>query len=147
MQLSAAQHTICLCCCLRLAAFPRIGCCRFPNKQHALYSTTHTCLLSICRHAARNLHHPYLPGKLAGNIQTAAEVPCGQDTRLTRTIDGTCNYPGMSRALNPDTWLCLPTLTGQQQAGGRFSKILFQIAVVQVLTREASASIPLQLQP
>lgn len=99
MQLSAAQHSTYFCCCSQLAVVPLNGCCKFPNKQHA-YSTTHTCVLSICRHAARNLHHPYLPGKLAGNIKTAAEVTCSRDTRLTRTIDGTCNYPGMSLALN-----------------------------------------------
>lgn len=44
--------------------------------------------------AARNLHHAYLPGKLTGNLDSASQVPCGQATRTTRTIDGTCNYPG-----------------------------------------------------
>lgn len=47
--------------------------------------------------AAKNLHHAYLPGKLTGNINSPAEVPCGPETLNTRTIDGSCNYPGVWR--------------------------------------------------
>lgn len=51
-------------------------------------------LVVVCLAADRNLHHAYLPGKLTGNLDSASQVPCVPETRTTRTIDGTCNYPG-----------------------------------------------------
>jgi hypothetical protein len=49
---------------------------------------------AVCCIAARNVYHPYLPGKLTGNLDSASQVPCGEATHRTRTIDGTCNYTG-----------------------------------------------------
>jgi Animal haem peroxidase len=38
----------------------------------------------------RNLYHPYLPNTLTGNIKDG-DIVCDENTRKTRTINGTCN--------------------------------------------------------